>query len=109
MTAIRVLVGTRKGAFSPDIRRGAPQLVRGWPAFRRLGAFITGLARGPAKSDGSNGTTQGSDGDTQGPQMPQGESNKFTYDTHDAPTAPLPDDVVSGAEPFLIIGAIAGG
>ena len=29
--------------------------------------------------------------------------------THDAPTAPLPAVVVSGAEPFLIIGAIAGG
>lgn len=29
--------------------------------------------------------------------------------THEAPDAPLPDDVVSGKEPFLIIGAIAGG
>lgn len=29
--------------------------------------------------------------------------------THDAPDAPLPDAVASGAEPFLIIGAIAGG
>lgn len=29
--------------------------------------------------------------------------------THDAPDAPLPDAVVSGAEPFLVIGAIAGG
>ena len=29
--------------------------------------------------------------------------------THDPPTAPLPDAVASGAEPFLIIGAIAGG
>src|SRR6202142_3381648 len=28
---------------------------------------------------------------------------------HESPDAPLPDSVVSGAEPFLIIGAIAGG
>jgi hypothetical protein len=29
--------------------------------------------------------------------------------SHEAPDAPLPDDVASGKEPFLIIGAIAGG
>jgi molybdopterin synthase sulfur carrier subunit len=29
--------------------------------------------------------------------------------SHEAPDAPLPDAVTSGAEPFLIIGAIAGG
>ena len=29
--------------------------------------------------------------------------------SHDPPDSPLPDDVVSGKEPFLIIGAIAGG
>ena len=29
--------------------------------------------------------------------------------SHESPDAPLPDSVVSGAEPFLIIGAIAGG
>lgn len=29
--------------------------------------------------------------------------------THESPDAPLPDQVVSGKEPFLIIGAIAGG
>ena len=29
--------------------------------------------------------------------------------THEAPDAPLPDAVVSGKEPFLIVGAIAGG
>jgi hypothetical protein len=29
--------------------------------------------------------------------------------THESPDAPLPDEVVSGKEPFLIIGAIAGG
>lgn len=29
--------------------------------------------------------------------------------SHEPPDAPLPDPVVSGAEPFLIIGAIAGG
>jgi hypothetical protein len=29
--------------------------------------------------------------------------------THDAPDAPLPDAVASGAVPFLIVGAIAGG
>ncbi len=29
--------------------------------------------------------------------------------SHEPPDAPLPDAVVSGAEPFLIIGAIAGG
>ncbi len=29
--------------------------------------------------------------------------------THEPPDAPLPDAVVSGKEPFLIIGAIAGG
>ncbi len=29
--------------------------------------------------------------------------------THDSPDAPLPEAVVSGREPFLIIGAIAGG
>lgn len=29
--------------------------------------------------------------------------------SHDAPDAPLPDDVVRGAQPFLIVGAIAGG
>ncbi len=29
--------------------------------------------------------------------------------THESPDAPLPDAVVSGKEPFLIIGAIAGG
>ena len=29
--------------------------------------------------------------------------------THDPPTAPLPDVVAAGAEPFLIVGAIAGG
>lgn len=29
--------------------------------------------------------------------------------SHELPEAPLPDRVVSGAEPFLIIGAIAGG
>jgi sulfur-carrier protein len=29
--------------------------------------------------------------------------------SHELPDAPLPDRVASGAEPFLIIGAIAGG
>jgi molybdopterin synthase sulfur carrier subunit len=29
--------------------------------------------------------------------------------SHDPPDAPLPDAVAAGAEPFLIIGAIAGG
>ncbi len=29
--------------------------------------------------------------------------------THEPPDAPLPADVISGKEPFLIIGAIAGG
>ena len=29
--------------------------------------------------------------------------------SHDAPDAPLPEAVATGAEPFLIIGAIAGG
>ena len=29
--------------------------------------------------------------------------------SHEAPDAPLPDAVASGAEPFYIIGAIAGG
>jgi sulfur-carrier protein len=29
--------------------------------------------------------------------------------THESPDAPLPEAVVSGLEPFLVIGAIAGG
>jgi hypothetical protein len=29
--------------------------------------------------------------------------------SHQPPDAPLPDAVVSGAEPFLVVGAIAGG
>jgi molybdopterin converting factor small subunit len=29
--------------------------------------------------------------------------------SHDPPDTPLPDAVVSGAEPFLIVGAMAGG
>ena len=29
--------------------------------------------------------------------------------THESPDAPLPDKIVTGAEPFFIIGAIAGG
>jgi len=29
--------------------------------------------------------------------------------SHESPDAPLPDAVVTGAEPFLVIGAIAGG
>jgi hypothetical protein len=29
--------------------------------------------------------------------------------SHDPPDAPLPDAVVSGAEPFLVVGAMAGG
>ena len=29
--------------------------------------------------------------------------------SHESPDAPLPQEVASGAEPFLIIGAIAGG
>ncbi len=29
--------------------------------------------------------------------------------SHESPDAPLPDSVASGTEPFLIIGAIAGG
>jgi molybdopterin converting factor small subunit len=29
--------------------------------------------------------------------------------SHEAPDAPLPDAVATGAEPFMIIGAIAGG
>ncbi len=29
--------------------------------------------------------------------------------THDSPSDPLPNTVASGAEPFLIVGAIAGG
>jgi hypothetical protein len=29
--------------------------------------------------------------------------------SHDSPDAPLPDAVVKGAEPFFIMGAIAGG
>lgn len=29
--------------------------------------------------------------------------------SHESPDAPLPDAVASGAEPFLILGAIAGG
>ena len=29
--------------------------------------------------------------------------------SHESPDAPLPDDVATGKEPFLVIGAIAGG
>lgn len=29
--------------------------------------------------------------------------------SHDPPTTPLPDAVVTGAEPFLVVGAMAGG
>jgi len=29
--------------------------------------------------------------------------------SHESPDAPLPDAVVSGSEPFLVVGAIAGG
>jgi hypothetical protein len=29
--------------------------------------------------------------------------------SHEQPDAPLPDAVVTGAEPFLVIGALAGG
>src|SRR5215475_6254044 len=29
--------------------------------------------------------------------------------THESPDAPLPDAVVSGKEPFIVLGAIAGG
>jgi sulfur-carrier protein len=29
--------------------------------------------------------------------------------THESPDAPLPEEVASGKEPFLVIGAIAGG
>ncbi len=29
--------------------------------------------------------------------------------SHESPDAPLPDAVTSGAEPFLVIGAVAGG
>jgi sulfur-carrier protein len=29
--------------------------------------------------------------------------------SHDAPDTPLPEAVVSGAEPFLVVGAMAGG
>jgi hypothetical protein len=29
--------------------------------------------------------------------------------SHESPDAPLPAAVVSGAEPFLVVGAIAGG
>ncbi|MEP6645249.1 MAG: MoaD/ThiS family protein [Acidobacteriaceae bacterium] len=29
--------------------------------------------------------------------------------SHESPDAPLPEPVISGAEPFIIIGAIAGG
>lgn len=29
--------------------------------------------------------------------------------SHESPDTPLPDAIVSGAEPFLIVGAIAGG
>ncbi len=29
--------------------------------------------------------------------------------SHESPDAPLPDAVVTGAEPFMVIGAIAGG
>jgi molybdopterin synthase sulfur carrier subunit len=29
--------------------------------------------------------------------------------SHESPDAPLPKEIISGAEPFLIIGAIAGG
>jgi hypothetical protein len=29
--------------------------------------------------------------------------------SHDPPDAPLPDAVATGAEPFLVVGAIAGG
>jgi molybdopterin converting factor small subunit len=29
--------------------------------------------------------------------------------SHEAPDAPLPDAVVTGAEPFIVIGAMAGG
>jgi molybdopterin synthase sulfur carrier subunit len=29
--------------------------------------------------------------------------------SHESPDAPLPEAIVSGAEPFLIVGAIAGG
>jgi hypothetical protein len=29
--------------------------------------------------------------------------------SHEAPDAPLPDAVTSGAEPFVVVGAIAGG
>jgi molybdopterin synthase sulfur carrier subunit len=29
--------------------------------------------------------------------------------SHESPDAPLPDDVARGAEPFMVVGAIAGG
>ena len=31
------------------------------------------------------------------------------YWSHESPDAPLPDAITTGAEPFLIVGAIAGG
>ena len=31
------------------------------------------------------------------------------YVSHESPDAPLPDAVATGAEPFMVIGAIAGG
>jgi sulfur-carrier protein len=29
--------------------------------------------------------------------------------SHESPDAPLPDAIASGAEPFIVLGAIAGG
>jgi hypothetical protein len=29
--------------------------------------------------------------------------------SHEAPDAPLPDSVITGAEPFIVVGAMAGG
>jgi photosystem II stability/assembly factor-like uncharacterized protein len=125
VTAIRVLVGTKKGAFvlSADGKRkkwsvAGPHFA-GWEIYHMKGSPVDpdriyasqtsswfgqiiqrssdggatweqpGSADGSsaAGANGANGATQGAD--AAGPPMPQGESNKFVYDTTPASGKPL--------------------
>ena len=115
MTAIRVLVGTRKGAFilTADGKRqnwsvAGPHFA-GWEIYHlkgspadpdRIYASQTSSWFGQViqrsndggltwEQPGSDPSSQGASPDDASPPMPQGESNKFAYDTSEQTGRPL--------------------
>lgn len=103
-------MATRKGAFilSSDRRRerwdvSGPHFA-GWEVYHLKGSPVDPDRLYASQSSGWFGQVIERSSDGGKTWEPVG--NKFVYDP---PDTPLPDAVVAGTEPFLVVGAMAGG